>query len=131
MNTDFLKKYSNIIEGTISCIDRIIISGTLERWGFSHAMQSYLLTNSIRIFDFPKFAKKYNEQIRNKIETVAKQNDVSIEHIRSPQRFDKELNIRKIIETRGMHPGIVHIYTSMEITDAFEPHYDSKTQKTT
>src|SRR6187401_2052674 len=119
MNTEFLKKYSSKIEGAISCIDRMIISGTLERWGYSQAMHSYLITNNIRVFDFPKFAKKFNEQIRKQLETIAKQNNIAIEHIRSPHRFDKELNIKRTIEERGMHPGIVHIYTSMEITDAY------------
>jgi hypothetical protein len=47
MNTEFFKKYSDKIEGVISCIDRIIISGTLSRWGYSHEMQSYLFTNNI------------------------------------------------------------------------------------
>jgi len=131
MNTEFLKKYSSKIEGAISCIDRMIISGTLERWGYSQAMHSYLITNNIRVFDFPKFAKKFNEQIRKQVETIAKQNNIAIEHIRSPHRFDKELNIKRTIEERGMHPGIVHIYTSMEITDAYEPHWDHITKKAT
>ena len=131
MNTEFLKKYSNKIEGAISCIDRIIISGTLSRWGYSHEMQSYLFTNNIRVFDFPKFGKECNDQIRNQVETIAKQNNISIEHIRSPQKFNKELNIKRIIEERGNHPGIVHIYTSMEITDSYMPHYDKATNKAT
>jgi hypothetical protein len=129
MNTEFLKKYSDKIEGIISCIDRIIISGTLDKWGYSKAMQSYLLTNNIRVLDFPNFAKQFNQQIRNQVEEIAEQNNIDIEHIRSPQRFNKELNIKKIIEKRGMHPGIVHIYTSMEITDAFEPQFDYTTKK--
>lgn len=131
MNTEFLTKYSNRIEGTISCIDRMIISGTLDQWGYSKAMQSYLITNNIKVFDFPKFAKKFNEQIRNQVETTAKQNNAVIEHIRSPHKFNKELNIKKIFEKRGMDPGIVHIFTSMEITDAYEPHWDPKTKQAT
>lgn len=131
MNTEFLKKYSNKIEGSISCIDRMIISGTLERWGYVHAMVSYLFSNNIRVFDYPKFAKNFNEQIRNQIETKAKENGISIEHIRSPQRFDKESKVKEIIEKRGTHPGIVQIYTSMEICDSYQPWFDKTTKKAT
>lgn len=131
MNTEFLKKYSNKIEGTISCIDRMIISGSLERWGYSRAMESYLLANNIRIFDYLQFAKKFNEQIRNQVETKAKENGISIEHIRSPQRFDKESKIKEIIEKRGTHTGIVQIYTSMEICDSYERCYDKTTKRST
>ncbi len=131
MNTDFLKTYSNKIEGTISCFDRMIISGSLDQWGYSHGMQSYLLRNNVLVFDFPKFAKQFSDQIRNQVETIAKQHNVSIEHIRSPQRFNKELNIKKKIESRGAHPGIVHIYTSLELCDAYEPWYDKTTKKAT
>lgn len=131
MNTDFLKTYSNKIEGTISCFDRMIISGSLDQWGYSHGMQSYLLRNNVLVFDFPKFAKQFSDQIRNQVETIAKQHNVSIEYIRSPQRFNKELNIKKKIESRGAHPGIVHIYTSLELCDAYEPWYDKTTKKAT
>jgi hypothetical protein len=131
MNTEFLKKYSNKIEGTISCIDRMIISGSLERWGYSGAMVSYLLSNNIRIFDYPKFAKNFNEQIRKQVETKATENGILIEHIRSPQRFNKESNIKEIIEKRGTHTGIVHIYTSIEICDSYQPWFDKTTKRST
>jgi len=131
MITEFHKKYSDKIEGTISCYDRIIISGSLSNWGYTEAMQTYLFTNNIRVFDFPNFAKQYNERIREQIEKVSKEQQIQIEYIRNPNRFDKELNIKKKLESRGSQPGIVHIYTSMEICDSYSPFWNPITQKAT
>lgn len=121
MLNNFITKYSDKIEGTISCFDRVIISGSLSSWGYAGAMKSYLLNNDIKIFNYPIFAKQYNEQIRERVESICKEQNIEIEHIRSPKKFDKQLNIQKILDKRGYEPGIVKVYTSMEICDSYYP----------
>jgi hypothetical protein len=126
MITEFHKKYADKIEGTISCFDRILITGSLTRWGYAEAMRSYLLINNIRIFDYPLFAKQYNEQIRQQIESISKEHKIEIEYIRSPHKFDKQANIQKILEKRGNEPGIVKIYSSMELCDSYSPYFNKE-----
>lgn len=121
MLNNFITKYSDKTEGTISCFDRIIISGSLSNWGYAEAMKSYLLINDIKIFDYRKFAKQFNEQIRERVESVCKEQNIEIEHIRSPKKFDKQLNIQKILDKRGYAPGIVKVFTSSEICDSYDP----------
>jgi len=124
MKTEFHNKFDNLIAGTISCFDRVIISGSLSKWGYGESMGFYLNQNDIKIKEFPAFAKKQNESVRQAVEAVAATNNIIIEHIRSSNHFDKEKNIQKILLERGGQDGIVHIYTSMEIYDAYEPKFD-------
>jgi hypothetical protein len=67
--------------------------------------------------------------VRQAVEAVAATNNIIIEHIRSSNHFDKEKNIQKILLERGGQDGIVHIYTSMEICDAYEPKFDKLNHK--
>lgn len=127
MNTEFHKKYSTHIVGTISCFDRIIISGTLSNWGYPEAMRSYLLHSDIKIFDYVKLAKEINDQIRLQIESIVADNNTEIEYIRSPKRFDKQENIELILKQRGTEPGLVKIYSAMEACESYFPYFNKET----
>jgi len=49
--------------------------------------------------------------------------------IRRGRKFRKEDRIAEILEERGDHPGLVHIFSAMETCSTFEPWYDKKKQK--
>jgi len=54
-----------------------------------------------------------------------------IEFIRSARAFRKEDRIRAILDQRGDHPGLVHIFAALEPCGAFTPWHDKTTGKTT
>jgi len=124
MQTDFHKKHENKIAGTLSCFDRVIIHGSLSKWGFTHNMNSYLITNKIKVKDYLPFAKEQNILVRQAVEATALENELPIEHIRSPHRFDKEKYIQQLLAGRGEQEGIVCIFSSMEICDCYDPTFD-------
>jgi hypothetical protein len=128
MNTEFHKKYSTHIVGTVSCFDRIIISGTLTNWGYPEAMKSYLLHNDIKIFDYVKLAKEINDQIRLQIESIASEHNTEVEYIRSPKQFDKQSNIEILLKQRGTEPGLLKIYSSMETCESYFPYFNKETK---
>lgn len=129
MENKFIDKYSKKISGYISCYDRIIISGSLNMWGYRDGMYSYLMRNNIKIMDFEKFAKTYTDKLKANIEKIAKEEGVGIENIGNPGKFDKEKDIKKILATRGDKEGIVKIYSSMEISSSYEPRWNKNTKK--
>jgi len=77
-------------------------------------MTGFLYSQGIRVFDFPQFAEPLNEWIRQNAEKIAKENSVDIEFIRKTGAFRKDDKIAEIIEKRGTHPGLVHIFFAME-----------------
>ena len=115
--------YKKEIALSLSCIDRLIITGLLPEISYGAGMTNYLFEKEIKIFDYPKFAEPFREQVRANAEQVAKEAGLSIEFI-SKSGVRKESIISKKIESRGNHPGIVHIISAMEACDTFKPWYN-------
>lgn len=125
------RRYAKQIAGSLSCFDRVVISGTLPELNYARGMTSYLYAKGIRIFEYARvFAEPLRDAIRACAQRVAAENGVNIEYIRSAKSFRKEDRIKQIIEHRGDHPGLVHIFSTMETCASFEPWHDKTTHKT-
>src|SRR5665811_2087582 len=121
--------YKSDISCVLSCFDRLIISGTIPEISYSQGMTSYMYQNGVRIFDYPKFAEPFKESIRANAECIAQEQGIEIEFIRK-SGVRKESIISKKIETRGNHPGIIHIISAMEACDTFKPWHNKTNGKT-
>jgi len=124
-------RYAAQIAGVVSCYDRLVITGTLPGVCYAEGMAAYLRGHGIRLFDYPRFAEPLREEIRHNAERLAREHGLEIEFIRSTHAFRKEDRIRAILDTRGAHPGLVHIFAAMEPCAAFTPWHDKATGKTT
>jgi hypothetical protein len=127
---DFTERHSDKIKGVTSCFDRIVLTGTIPGICYAEGMTRFLTFNNIRIFDYPQWALPLKEQIRQNAETIAAQNGLTIEFIRSKKDVRKEQRIQDIIAERGCHPGLVHILSAMEPCSSYKPWHDKKTHKT-
>ncbi len=121
--------HSKKISGILSCLDRVIITGTIPQICYSQGMTSYLYSKSIRIFDYPKFAEPFKEQLRANAEQLAKDNDVEIEFV-AKSHIRKENVVKKVLDKRGRHTGLVHIISAMEACGSYKPWHDKQTGKT-
>jgi hypothetical protein len=125
----FTERYAEKIRGVLSCLDRIVITGTIPGVCFAEGMTGYLYQQGIRIFDYPKWADGLREEIRANAEKIASQNGLEIEFIRK-NTFRKEDRIKKILDKRGGAPGMVHIFSAMESCASYKPWHDKQTHKT-
>ncbi len=117
------------IAGKLSCLDRVIITGTIPQICYSQGMTSYLYSQKIKIFNYAKFAEPFREELRNNAEKVAKENDIEIEFVRKAH-IRKEDLVKKVLDKRGYHTGLVHILSAMESCNSYKPWHDKKTGKT-
>jgi len=124
------EKYQADLYGVLNCYDRVIISGNVHPLCYAKGMTGYLYANNIRIFAFPEFAQGLRDDIRSNAEAIAKEHGLQIEFIRRGNSFRKEDRIREILESRGDHPGLVHIFSAMERCTAYYPWHDKQTHKT-
>lgn len=120
---EFIQLHQKEIAGVISCFDRMIIQGTLTGCCYAQGMSNHLYSQGIKIFDYPKYAKALRDKVRDNAEALAKDNEIQIEFI-SKTSIRKEDVIKKVIEQRGDHPGLVHIISVMESCSAYKPYYD-------
>lgn len=123
------ERYHDKIRGILHCYDRMIITGTLVDFGYPEAATRFFNVNHWRIFDFAEFAKPLRDVIRANAEALAHEAGLQIEFLRN-DRIRKEERVRKIIEQRGDHPGLVHIFSAMEACPTFEPWHNKSTGRT-
>ena len=62
--------HSRHISGVLSCFDRIILTGALPQVCYAQGMTSYLYSKGVRIFDYPKFAEPFKDQLRANAEQL-------------------------------------------------------------
>ena len=125
----FTERHADKIAFPLSCYDRVVITGTLVDVGHAQAMTGFLHQANVRIFDYPDWANRFRQELREHAETLARENNLEIEFIRKIN-FRKEARIRAIVEERGDHPGLVHIFSAMESCSAFRPWHDKRANKT-
>jgi hypothetical protein len=124
------ERYRDQIVGILSCYDRIIIQGTVPGWCYATGMTDYFYKHQIRIFDYPKWAERMREALRQNMERLAADNAMEIEFVRSRKNFRKENRVKEVLEKRGNHPGVVCILSAMEPCGSYKPWHDKKTHKT-
>ena len=125
----FIDRHASKIRGTLSCFDRVVITGTLPDICYAEAMARHLRVKGIRLFDYPQFAQPFREELRAHAEKLAKDNGLTIEFIRR-NNFRKEERIKAIVNQRGDHSGLVHIFSAMEPCPSFKPWHDKVSGQT-
>ena len=121
--------YKEKIAGVLSCLDRVIITGTIPGICYSQGMTSYLYSKGIRIFDYTKYVEPLRNEIRANAEQIAKENNIEIEFVRK-SHIRKEDLVKKVLDKRGNHPGLVHIISAMESCNSYKPWHDKRIGKT-
>ncbi len=129
MTSALLDRYDDRIAGVVSCYDRVVITGTLPTVCYAAGMTRFLYARDVRIFDYPQFAATLRDRVRERAAWLAAQAGISIEHI-AKSHIRKESVVAKALETRGDHPGLVHVISAMEACDAYQPWHDKQTHKT-
>src|SRR5664279_5070520 len=114
-----VEKYADQIAGVLSCYDRIVITGSVQPLCYAKGMTSYLYRQAIRIFDYTQFSQPLRDQIRSNAEQIARQEGVSILHIRRKNER-KEALVEAIVKERGDQPGLVCILSAMERCGSYE-----------
>jgi len=62
--------------GVLNCFGRLIFTGTIPQICYAQGMTSYLYSNNIRIFGYPKFAEPFKNKLRDNTEKLARENDI-------------------------------------------------------
>lgn len=123
------ERYRERMVGTLSCYDRIVITGTLPGVCYAQGMTSFLYSRGVRIFDYTKFAEPLRERIRTRAQELAAAAGVEIEHI-AKAHIRKEEVVAKVLKARGEQPGLVHVLSAMEACESYKPWHDKASGKT-
>ena len=123
------ERHADQIAGVLGCWDRVLIFGTLPRICYAAGMTSLLFEKKIRIFDYPRFAEPFRNQIRENAERLAAEAGMEIEFIRK-RNLRKEDRVKEVLAQRGESPGLVCIFSAMEPCSTYKPWHNKQTGKT-
>ncbi len=123
------ERHKDQIAGVLGCWDRVLIFGTLPKICYAEGMTSYLYARQVRIFDYPRFAEPFREQLRENAERLAGDSGIGIEFLRK-RNVRKEDRVKQILAQRGEHPGLVCVLSAMEPCSTYKPWHDKQTGKT-
>jgi len=62
--TSFVERHTAKIRGVLSCFDRGVITGTLPDICHADAMARYLSAGGVRLFDYPRWAEPFRDELR-------------------------------------------------------------------
>jgi hypothetical protein len=97
------ERYAAQIRGVLSCWDRVLVFGTLPKICYAGGMTSYLYERKVRIFDYPRFAEPFRDQLREHAERLATEAGIEIEFLRK-RNIRKEDRVKEALARRGSIP---------------------------
>jgi hypothetical protein len=107
----------------------MLMFGTLPKICYAEGMTSYLFERKIRIFDYPKFAQPFRDELRANAERLAAENGIEIEFLRK-RNGRKEDRVKEILAKRGDRAGLVCIFSAMEPCSTYQPWHNKETGRT-
>jgi hypothetical protein len=128
--SSLVERYAQRILGQLSCLDRVVIMGTLPGVCYAEGMTAILYRRGVRIFDYAQFAKPLAEQVRANAERLAADAGVEIEYVKKHNSFRKEDRVQQILRKRGGRPGLVHVFSALEPCTSYQPWHDKRTHRT-
>lgn len=115
-----LKRYADRILGVLSCYDRVILWGTLPVVSHPAGLAKFFYDHDIPLTDLTQFAVRLRDQLDAHLRKLATTAGVQFEIIYTPRTMRKEARIQEILESRGDHPGLVHIFSVSEPGAVFD-----------
>src|SRR5213083_1036454 len=104
------ERHAQQISGMLSCYDRVIVQGTLPVFCYADGMTAYLTKRGIRIFDFT-LCQAPHRRHQGQCRATAAANGLTIDYVRK-KNFRKEDKVKAILKARGLHPGLVWIFSA-------------------
>src|SRR6266581_1051430 len=127
---EFINKYREEINGTLSGFDRLVFRGSLRCLDYGHwdgklqafvaqGMEQYLWQNKILFKDYLDHVKSVSQRVKHESISAFEKQGLPTPFLRNPSA-DKESLARKIVEERKVESGLVCALSSVEPSPTFE-----------
>jgi hypothetical protein len=115
---EFIARHRDKVVGVLSCCDRVIFKGHLNRLSYPEGLESFLDFRGIKIADFKHFATRQADRIKEHARAVASQLGRPHLHLEGYRR--KEDLARAIGERDKVADGLICILTAVEPCRTFK-----------
>lgn len=127
---DFINKYRDQINGTLSGFDRLVFRGSLRRLNYGYwdqdrqslvaqGMEQYLWQNHVLFKDYLDHVKQVSQKLKQASVKPFESQGLPVQFLRDPSA-DKDEIARAIAAQRGVESGLVCALSSVELSPSFE-----------
>jgi len=127
---EFIAKYQDQIQGTLTGFDRLVLGGSLRRLDVCQyrpemkalralAMEQYCLANRILLKDFAAHVKAVSEAIKRASTQPFRERDLPVIYLPSP-KTDKNEVARQVARERNIEQGLVCALSATEMHPTFQ-----------
>ena len=113
----FTQKYSNMISGVLSCLDRVVFRGYLPI-GWADSVEAFFASQNILIKDFGKFVEKWSQRVIDHAKKLAKDTGRPYLYLRD-SRQRKEDCVQKVLELDPVNEGLLCVLAAVEPCQSF------------
>lgn len=115
----FIARFRDQIQGTLSGFDRVVFRGSLRRLTHPQGMKMYLIQNGILCKEYKDHVAQVSQDLKNASVEPFRQQQLPVEHVYDP-KSDKDAIARQLAAERGIREGDVCALTAMELTPTFQ-----------
>jgi hypothetical protein len=127
---EFIKKYRDQINGTLSGFDRLVLRGSLRRLNYGYwnqdlqslvaqGMEQYLWQNQVLFKDYLDHVKRVSQKVKQASVKPFESQGLPVQFLRDPSA-DKDEIARAIAVKRRVESGLVCALSSVELSPSFE-----------
>ena len=114
----FIAKFEENIQGTLSGFDRVVFRGSLRWLTFEEGMRLYLVQNGVLCKQYEDHVKQVSQDLKQASLAPFPRRQVPIEHIPDPKANKEEL-ARLWAAKQNLRDGDICALTAMELVLAF------------
>ena len=115
----FADKYNDDILGCNSCLDRVVVSGSIIPLSYVEGLSRFLSTHQILLKEFLPHANYLSELLKTDAKSLAEQNNAPYIYLNN-SKTRKESLVKSLIAERGEHPGLVAVLAVLEVCPGFD-----------
>jgi len=115
----FADRYQDDISGCNSCLDRVVVSGSIIPLSYVEGLSRFLSTHQILLKEFLPYASYLSELLKTDAKSLAEQNNAPYIYLNNSQTR-KESLVKSLITERGEQPGLVAVLATLEVCSSFD-----------
>ena len=98
----FVQRHRDKIAATLTCFDRVVITGTLPEIAHGEALARYLTQRDILLKDFPRWAEPYRKRLRHNAEQLADMQELARSIVYASKTIqDMRADLERLRRTTG------------------------------
>ncbi len=115
----FIARFENQIQGTLSGFDRVVFRGTLRRLTHPQGTKMYLIQNGLLCKQYQDHVKRVSQELKEASLEPFRRQQLPVQHVYDP-KANKEQIARAVATKRGIREGNVCALTATELSPTFQ-----------